>query len=393
MSEQQEKFSPEKDGMLRNRRLEFFHHKALKAWGGPDQTDSFAVLHPVKRKRKCGLYVVLHSAGHDLYSCIGCTLYKGNHDIYHAPEDLFALYLDCRAHQENDFWWGGRRPDEKNKQKEREQQIQPVEKRICATVEWAIKRYRIDPEQVFLCGNSMGGSGALGIGMARGDLFAAIKVNVPAGIEHVSDRTFQSGRELPDPPVCIDYSAQDDTWSAGHDRFFKSMEEHKYALYAYWADFGHANNDTVMLEKNDLIHTFPWLSLRRNEAYPVFTHADSDTPNPWKNPPEKVPAAGQINGFLRWKKGKDTLECFTMKLFLASKEELGTSFSCPEKVTADLSLRRLQLFKISPGEDIRWEFGSRSGIAKADAQGLLTLEALTFTLPPRTLKLTRIKNV
>ena len=51
----------------------------------------------------------------------------------------------------------------------------PVEKRVIDSVRWAIKRFRIDPERVYLSGNSMGGSGTLGIGMRHGDIFAAIK--------------------------------------------------------------------------------------------------------------------------------------------------------------------------------------------------------------------------
>ena len=390
MSDFDKSFSPEKDGLLRGRQLEFFHHNALEEWGGVPQKDSFAVLHPVKKKRKTGLYVVLHSSGHGLYSCLNCTMFKGNHDIYHTPEDLFGLYLDCRENETQDWWWGGRRPDLETPGQE--DAMLPVEKRVIATILWTIQKYKLDPERVYLCGNSMGGSGVLGIGMNHGDLFAAIKANVPAGVLHMMDRCFQKGKSLPDPPLCIDYSAQNDTWSKGHDIFYRAMRENKFALYGYWADFGHANNDEVMLEKNDLIHSFPWLSLRKNEAYPVFTNASSDTPNPWENDPGKVPSAGQVNGFFRWKKGKDTSERFTVKLFLLTENNLKTSFPIPEKAVADLSLRRLQLFKIQPGEKIAWKFGSQSGIAKADEKGLLTLSALTFTGREETLELKRVKE-
>jgi len=72
------------------------------------QKDTFLVLHP--KEAKAGtplpLYVVLHSAGHDVNSCLACTTKVGNHDIYHAPQDFYALYLDCRANK-GDWWWGG----------------------------------------------------------------------------------------------------------------------------------------------------------------------------------------------------------------------------------------------------------------------------------------------
>ncbi len=141
------RISPKKDAVLNGRRLEFFHHQTPSAKDGPPQTDSFAVLHPLRRKRKRGLYVVLHSAGHDLFSCLGCVMYPHNHDIYHPPEDMYALYLDCRAHQAEDFWWGGINAKGEGDPARRDH-VQPVEKRVCATVEWVMKNYPVDPERV-----------------------------------------------------------------------------------------------------------------------------------------------------------------------------------------------------------------------------------------------------
>jgi len=59
---------------------------------------------------------------------------------------------------------------------------------VIDTVMWVVKQYELDENRVYLCGNSMGGSGSLGIGMRHGNVFAAIKANVPAKIEHVSQR-------------------------------------------------------------------------------------------------------------------------------------------------------------------------------------------------------------
>ena len=81
------------------------------------------------------LYVVLHSAGHDVHSCLACTSKVGNHDIYHAPKDFFALYLDCRANK-GDWWWGiNKYPGP---------EVGPTEKRVVDTVKWVIKHYGID---------------------------------------------------------------------------------------------------------------------------------------------------------------------------------------------------------------------------------------------------------
>lgn len=268
----------ERDHM--GRKLEVYKHGAKEGWGyAAPQQDTFFVLYPKQPREKAPLYVVLHSAGHDVTSCLQCTLTPGNHDIYHSPEDFFALYLDCRANK-GDWWWGI--------QTYKGQDVGPTEKRVMDTVQWVIKRYGIDPNRVYLCGNSMGGSGTLGIGMRHGDVFAAIKANVPARVEHVSSRMgfppyapLPAGTVLPDPPVCVDYSAPNDSWSTNHEAFVSAMNARKYPLFFYWGPFGHANNNEKILKVNDLVHSFDWLSVKRNEAYPVFTDASANDPLPW----------------------------------------------------------------------------------------------------------------
>jgi hypothetical protein len=152
-------------------------------------------------QRVCGVVAATHLGR-------GAVLGKiGNHDIYHAPDDFFALYLDCRANR-GDWWWGI--------EKYKGPDVCPTEKRVIDTVKWVIKKYDIDENRVYLCGNSMGGSGTLGIGMRHGDVFAAIKANVPARVEHVSDRMYFPPRTvpadvtLPDPPIVKAFGTEDD---------------------------------------------------------------------------------------------------------------------------------------------------------------------------------------
>ena len=201
----------EKESIFTGRKLETFKHGIKKEWGyAASQRDTFLVLHPKQARPNAPLYVVLHSAGHDVHSCLACTTKIGNHDIYHSPKDFFALYLDCRANR-GDWWWGIKKYENS--------EVSPTDKRVMDTVNWVIERYGIDGNRVYLCGNSMGGSGTLGIGMRHGDVFAAIKANVPAGVEHVSSRMYFPPRTVPadvifpDPPIVIDYSAQNDGWS------------------------------------------------------------------------------------------------------------------------------------------------------------------------------------
>jgi len=377
------------------RTLEIFQHGVKKEWGyAAPQMDTFIVVHPKAPRKNAPLYVVLHSAGHDVFSCVRCTAKVGNHDIYHSPDDFYALYLDCRANR-GDWWWGGMHArDAKLVKKNSGGDPMPAERRAIDTVKWAMKTYGIDPNRVYLCGNSMGGSGALGLGLRNGDLFAAIKANVPAGVEHVSNRMYfplksvPANVSLPDPPVVIDYSAPNDGWSVGHDRFVKAMNDRKYSLHFYWGPFGHANNHAAIMGVNDLINSFDWLNVKKNEAYAVFTNASCNSAIPWPdNLSEKAP--GQVNAFFRWRNVADTADKLEMSILLVSRKDLKTTFEIPQAATADVSLRRIQNLRVKPGEAFKWTFGAAKGDVKADAAELITIPKLKITGKATTLTITR----
>lgn len=381
---QDAKWPPEKTkgSEFTGRKLDTFQHGVLKEWGyAAPQTDTFLVLHPKQPKANAPLYVVLHSAGHDVHSCLACTAKVGNHDIYHAPPDFYALYLDCRANK-GDWWWGS--------EKYKGPDVCPTEKRVIDTVKWVVQEYKLDENRVYLCGNSMGGSGALGVGVRHGDVFAAVKANVPARTEHVASRMYfgekavPAGVTLPDPPVVVDYSAPNDGWSKGHEAFVAAMNDRKYPLFLYWGPFGHANNHERILKVNDLINSFDWLAVKKNEAYPVFTNASTNDPLPW---PDKLgeKKSGQVNAFFRWQVAGDTADAVEVKLFLTKAADLKTTFTVPTEATADVSLRRVQKLRVAPGATVAWTFGTVTGEVKADAQGLVTIPKLKVSSEPTTL--------
>jgi dienelactone hydrolase len=377
------------------RPMEIFQHEARPEWGyKAPQKDTFIVLHPKAERSKAPLYVVLHSAGHDVFSCVRCTLRVGDHDIYHAPPDFYALYLDCRANR-GDWWWGGMHVKDANLTRQNAGgDPMPVEKRAMDTVRWAIRTYGIDANRVYLCGNSMGGSGTLGLGLRNGDVFAAIKANVPAGIEHAAHRmgfppqAAPAGVKIPDPPVVVDYSAPNDGWSFGHERFAKAMNDRRYALFFYWGPFGHANNHAAIEKVNDLVNSLDWLSVRKDEAYPAFTNASTNSALPWPDRlDEKAP--GQVNAFFRWKVVSDTKEKLDMSILLTTAATLKTSFEIPKEATADVTLRRVQNLQVKAGEMLKWSLGPAKGEVKADAEGVVTVPGLKITSEPATLSLKR----
>jgi len=370
------------------RNLEVYRHGIKKEWGyKAPQEDTFIVIHPKTKRENAPLYVVLHSAGHDVFSCVKCTKQVGNHDIYHSPDNFYALYVDCRANR-GDWWWGGMHArDAKLTKKNSGLNPMPAEHRVMDTVKWVIDKYKIDPERVYLSGNSMGGSGTLGIGLRNGDVFAAIKANVPAGIEHASERmgfTHKSLINYADPPITINYSAQNDGWSSGHDRFVKAMNDRRYPLYFYWGPFGHANNHARIMKVNDLINSFDWLSIRKNEAYVAFSNASCNDKLPWPdNRSDKN--SGQVNAFFRWKIISDEANKITLSLHLTSPTNLKTEFSIPKEATADISIRRIQKMKVAPEDTLNWHYGESKGKVKAGPWGLITIPKLAISAKPKTL--------
>lgn len=396
------------DGVLRprltegiffnERQTERFEHGSLPQWGAknPRQKDYFYVVFPKSGSgENKPLYVVLHSAGHSARTALECTVEKGNHDIYSVPDDFFGLFLDCYDNKATDWWWGGRRADQPEINEENASRatadLTPVEKRLLDEIDWVVNKYQIDPNRVYLCGNSMGGSGTLGLGLANGNVFAAVKANVPAGIWHAYDR-LQLGEEnaptrVVDPPVCFDYSSPVDNWSEYHEVLFKGMEERKYSYVAYWGNFGHENNDEKVAKFNDLFRTFDWTSIRKDQAYPVFTNSSVDSEIPW---PQRLPdsPAGQRGAFFRWENKTDSNDLFEIELRLATSEELGSKmFEVPKTSISDVSIRRIQNFSVNPNDVLSWEYGEKSGKVTADKDGLITIAELPVGVKPTVLKI------
>jgi hypothetical protein len=145
-----------------------------------------------------------------------------------------------------------------------------------------------------------------------------------------------------------------------------------------------------MTQVNDLINSFDWLSVKKNEAYPVFTNASTNDPLPWPNRLDDK-KSGQINAFFRWKDVREAQDAAELLLLLTKPSELKTTFTVPAEATADVTLRRLQVLQVVPGETLRWTFGAANGAVQADTAGCITIPRLKITAEPATLSVKRAK--
>ena len=240
-----------KDG----RTIERYTHGPREAWGYPESAsgewskppdqetgvaqqnhDCFYVVAPKQPRENAPLCVVLHSANRTAYdylgfACLGRQI-ENREDpttvMTNSPDDFYSLYLNST----NAEWWGW---SQARQNSARNINIPtPAERRVLDTIEWVVKQHKIDRNRIYLCGVSMGGCGTLGLGMPHGDVFAAIRADVPAGTGYASARMGgfapspapdapqgerdawllrAAGVGLPDPPVICDFSSQTDTWS------------------------------------------------------------------------------------------------------------------------------------------------------------------------------------
>lgn len=432
-------FAPEHfDSEMSGRRMvEWYRHKGDPAWGGDAEfEDRFAVAKPVAGDAAgAPLLVVLHWRGGGVASggIEGQVPLADDKDrVFSAPDGFYVLMLDAmrdynvfinRNHDE--YWWGAT-PRYRGPVREDVPRIMAgvtsCEKRVLDSVEWTIRKYGIDRNRVYLCGNSMGGQATYAIGLGHGEIFAAVNANVPATVWFAAARlgfVDECGDDVknddlsrfPDPPICVEWSGIDDVWSRERDVIVRAMARRQWPHIVLWGPFGHCGYVSEARMKNDLVERFDWLSVKKNEAYPVFTEATCDDKLPW---PFKVwkpvkawfggwagdiesaemeiadgaPVAGQINAFFRWRNIIDDANGFEMELRIASSEEIGSrQFSSPESATARVAVRRIQNRALAGASEVEWTFGSRSGRVKRDAGGTLSIPGLEITRAPRVLRL------
>ncbi len=386
------------------RRAEVLHWRSAR--GG--ETHNMVVVHPKDKVPEGGapLFVALHGHGMNIVSEFRWEAMPIDDvhkcDICWVPEDFYGLLLEVKDIED---WWGIPKtcivPKDKGGGREAVPAgVSETELRVMEQVEWAAVNLPVNRDRIYLGGASMGGSGTLGIGLCNGDVFAAAKACVSASPYHCFRRMgFDGGapvrQPMPDPPVLVEFSAQNDRWSRDKDRLYAGMETNRYAIYGYWGPWNHSGRNSVVRRKNDLVGSFNVFDVNLKSPYVAFTHASTDEPLPW---PEGFMAknelgtnSGQRNAFLRWRNVADTGERFEVELrLITEKDWTSTHFTLPAECVADVTPRRLQNFAVNAGEKIAWEYAGKSGTAVADATGHVTIPQLSVSMEPRALVLTHI---
>ena len=386
---------------------EWAYSPAMETGKDGQNHNSFYVLAPKKTRKHAPLCVVLHSANRTAYDYLGFQSLGRKLDgndpasvATHTSDECYGLFLSST----NAEWYGwsaARYESAKYAGKPA-----PAEKRIFDTIDWVAGKYAVDRNRIYLTGLSMGGCGTLGLGVPHGEVFAAVAAFVPAGTEYMMSRlgfppppapgASQAEKDLwakqvsfpgrPDPPVLVDVSAQNDNWSKTQPVLLQAAEAGRLPLILSWGLYGHATYSYLMAKYPEpaVVLAFPWMEIRKDSAYPVFTHATSDQRSPWRTPPTEFDASGQMNAYFRWKSQQDRPSRLVMQLWIAHPAVKNAPPAMPDSSTADVTLRRLQHFKVQPGETYGWELARNgkpvaSGKIAPDAANLLTIPQVALT--------------
>lgn len=305
-----------------------------------------------------------------------------------------------------------------------------TQRRVLWMIEWASRHYAIDLDRVSLHGSSMGSVGALTIGLSFPDRFASIHPNIPIlSSEEVEDprggasrsaATASSSSRLRFSAVThikrhpqlelpyIQYTAGRLDSAVGWPNkitFARNMEELKVGYAFYWDLRAHTGpfagtpppglpGPPIYWDRMDGGATVSVADFSRKQSYPALARLSvNDDPGTvdfavrgaTPRPPWDTPGAGDLigtmNGAATWDRATlidlpDHYE-ITLKLLPVARSNSGT---------ADVTPRRLQRFKPMAGNSYAFvvteEGASKalaSGIARADAQGRVTVVGVPIT--------------
>lgn len=306
-------------------------------------------------------------------------------------------------------WWTGYREDYFGKKKN-DAVIRPyTTNRLFSFLDFLAEasEWDIDTSRTFTAGVSMGGSGSImaairysgrvawarsWVGIHKPDLSPRFKKSYEkVWGKPTENRLFENGlpvwtyyddvaylKRYPEKDIgFITFSNGKNDNGIGWEQavlFYRMLQKTRRPHLFIWGQKGHGQR--TIMPKNGKEATMP-IDIAVNRSLPAFTNCSLDD-NPGDGHPEKGTPAGQVNRWLYWE---------TKDLVDEGKRweiTVGLTKNAPQDdCRVDITPRRLQRFKTSPGEVVYWENSSLSGQIKeqgrvrADSFGLITLEKIS----------------
>ncbi len=372
------------------------------------------------------------------------------------PDDYMPPTPSCPydgTQQDNlQSWWAGCRDNYKTQTKRSQGTFVPyTENRVLFCISYVRRKYQVDENRIYLRGNSMGGTGAMSLGLKHPEIFASVRSTVGCpnwrlNIHGVDPnyKVVRSGwrghgyqlwgsqkeniRHENGIPI---WDWMNAGWYAlnhiGKDmpflslangkkdgsiqffalpQFYADMKTSRHGFTALFYDGGHSGWDSPFGPR--------FGTIVRNESFPALRNVSIDG-NPGKIHQETGMAMitdfkkalpvfdgdpkGEINGYtsIEWSRqrypfdsgpGDDMVD-------LPDRYELALRLGkkCPESsATADITPRRLQRFRPLSGETYRWE-NKRLSTGEIIQSGTVTADSYgLLTIPKFVIEKTKLGN-
>jgi hypothetical protein len=278
--------------------------------------------------------------------------------------------------------------------------------RVAHTVNWAIRNLPVDSTRTYMTGWSLGAIGALFNSVMIREKIAAIFIYCPRvdmsqwGVllglwgtyetnlltnegyrrnERLNASFLVSTNRLNALPLMFTFCGKNDAigWQE-KIVFYDSLSANKHGGFHFWSMTDHMQTYYNSPWQPSLPNFSFFTRYRTNLSYPAFTNCSINN-NPGNGTPSNGDQIGSINGHLDWNDDiVDTTNRWEITLKLKDLSTIYGSDVAPDSGTTDVTLRRLQAFRIPHGDRIYWE-NRRSNIVVQ--RGSLPNDSGLVTIP------------
>ncbi len=266
---------------------------------------------------------------------------------------------------------------------------------VSRLIDWAIANLPVDTNRIYLEGSSMGSIGAYFYAITNPDRIAAVKLSgsvfdlsfqddayagcmLNEGNEHRVEGDSQFGEvgsglyansgllfyqqvngnwmtntyKEKDYPFIYSINGKNDTVVGWTEKtiYYQALNTSHAGGYYFWDRRKHGGGALVTWSDEN----FNLLRYKNNQSFPAFANCSCNE-DYGDGSAASGDNYGTVNGFLDWKDNMtDSASKWKVKLFLRDLDKLSGTEPAPAFCVADVTPRRLQNFKMEPGDEINW---------------------------------------